>query len=381
MNPVKVLLNMITSPFDTLKTRKAIGRSLLEAFMIPLFLLVLSGTGLATTLERKQPGILMRLLEGDTCLSDNEMEGVKKGKVVTKRLNTDVKGELAVIGISRICVPREFFTSHYGKEGLSIETGGAETKGDFSDSPDPGDIRNFTLPPHELKELAECEPQSCKVKANDRLMKAFRELDKSAPDFEARGNSLIRQVMADYVRGYLKGGNAALIEYRDKKDPVRIADEFRDLLRESDYLRVLAPELHRYLEKFPEKGPYPIKNSISWMTENFGGRANRPVFSINHIVSYHPPGRVSDMVVVSKQLYASHYFEAALGLTVMVKDPEGPETGVYLVHISRSRIDILREIPEFMAGHLFQGVHGRLNKKMTRLKRNMEKAYRGWCSS
>src|ERR1035437_8151582 len=59
-----------------------------------------------------------------------------------------------------------------------------------------------------------------------------------------------------------------------------------------------------------------------------------------HVSIYIQPGQA---VIASKQIYASHYFDASLGLTAAIDDPgaaAGP--GMYLVHLNRSRIDLLR---------------------------------------
>ena len=79
-------------------------------------------------------------------------------------------------------------------------------------------------------------------------------------------------------------------------------------------------------------------------------------------VFYRPEGDVAE-VVISKLLYATHYFEAGLGLTLMIDDPEGNNEGFYLIYINRSRIDRLRKIPGFLAGKLFKGVHNLAHKK------------------
>ena len=70
-----------------------------------------------------------------------------------------------------------------------------------------------------------------------------------------------------------------------------------------------------------------------------------------------------------------HYYEAALGLTVMIQDLEAPEPGFYLMHINRSRIDVLRRVPRFLATDLFQGAQDLVDEKMTLIKKKMEELY------
>jgi hypothetical protein len=110
------------------------------------------------------------------------------------------------------------------------------------------------------------------------------------------------------------------------------------------------------------------------MKENFGGKAKRATVSVNHVVFYQPEAS-GEAIVASKQLYANHYYEASLGLTMMVEDPESSEPGFYLMHINRSRIDVLREVPRFLAGDLFKGARELLDKKMKTVKKNAEELY------
>jgi hypothetical protein len=46
--------------------------------------------------------------------------------------------------------------------------------------------------------------------------------------------------------------------------------------------------------------------------------------------------------MASKQIYASHYFESSLGLTVTVEVEESPNPTFYLLYFNRSRSDGLR---------------------------------------
>jgi hypothetical protein len=44
--------------------------------------------------------------------------------------------------------------------------------------------------------------------------------------------------------------------------------------------------------------------------------------------------------IASKQIYAMHYFDASLGLTLLVRDPSAPFPATYVVYLNRSRIDL-----------------------------------------
>jgi len=105
------------------------------------------------------------------------------------------------------------------------------------------------------------------------------------------------------------------------------------------------------------------------MKERFGCEAKHPIISLNHAILYQRPGVYGERTVASKQRYATHYSEASLGLTVMVEDREAGKPCFYLMHINRSRVDIMREIPEFLAKCLFKGTHKLLYQKMAVVKK------------
>jgi hypothetical protein len=136
------------------------------------------------------------------------------------------------------------------------------------------------------------------------------------------------------------------------------------------------PELHEYLQGFPNAKLRHAKSGIFWMKERFGKRVDRPVVSINHTVFYRRPGVPPEVLVASKQLYATHYFEAAFGLTGVANNPEGLQPGLYLIHIRRVRLDVLREIPGFLAKALFKGTRELLQEQMATVKKNMEDGYK-----
>jgi len=141
----------------------------------------------------------------------------------------------------------------------------------------------------------------------------------------------------DDVREYLKSGNAALGEYHDRKPPLRKADEFHSLLRESPYIHEYAPEFYRYLEQYPDEQLSGVENFIYWSKENFG---LKPVVSLTHVTIYRRKQDPGSVLIASKQIYASHYFDSSLGLTALVELPGAQ--GIYLMYLNRSRVDALR---------------------------------------
>ena len=114
------------------------------------------------------------------------------------------------------------------------------------------------------------------------------------------------------------------------------------------------PDLKRYLIDFP-KATLPNADSfIYWQEAKFG---LKPTIRINHLTIMQEPTRG---LVVSKMLYASHYFWTAIELRVLVPDPaRGP--GFWFVSVTRSRSDGLSGF----TGSLIRGkVRGEAEKGM-----------------
>jgi hypothetical protein len=81
-----------------------------------------------------------------------------------------------------------------------------------------------------------------------------------------------------------------------------------------------------------------MRDFVYWSKELVRGR---PVISITHVAS---AAAITDSPVAyaigSKQIYAMHYFDASLGLTLLVPDRTATSPATYVVYLNRSRIDL-----------------------------------------
>jgi hypothetical protein len=92
------------------------------------------------------------------------------------------------------------------------------------------------------------------------------------------------------------------------------------------------PDLKRYLIGFPTVTLPNTDSFIYWQEAKFG---LKPTIRVNHLTIVQEPTHAA---VVSKMLYASHYFWTAIELRVLVADPErGP--GFWFASVNRSRSD------------------------------------------
>jgi hypothetical protein len=168
-------------------------------------------------------------------------------------------------------------------------------------------------------------------------MEAFQtSINWGAPDVNAQVNHLAQKMALEALSRYQQGGNAALGTYRDKNHPTAVGDTFRSLLSRSSALPVYLPDLDRYLLDYPNARAEKIDSEFYWEKVNFG---LKPTLRLVQAIVYRGTGEHDSAYAIAvKQLYASHYFETALDLTVCVPDGNGANSpGMYLITLKGSQ--------------------------------------------
>jgi hypothetical protein len=275
--------------------------------------------------------------------SKEDLAAIDRGKIVTKLPTTSDKREIAALGVVRLNVSKEFFLEKF----MDIESFKRSEIvlqiRKLSSPPRLEDLLELNLETEHLNALKTCKVGDCNVKVPASLIERFRkEINWSAPDHKGRATAVTRQFLLDYVRAYLKDGNAALVEYGDRNYPQRLADEVGSLVDQSPYLLETAPEFHKYLAQFPRIQLPGVENFIYWSKERVGGL--KPVLGLTHVTVYKQKTESPfQIIIASKQIYANHYFEGSLALTWIVDaETEASKTGSYLIYFNRSRMDALR---------------------------------------
>jgi len=149
-------------------------------------------------------------------------------------------------------------------------------------------------------------------------------------------NSLAQKMALEALVRYQKDGNRALGSYYDKEQPVHVIDQFESLLHESSSMSHYLPDLKQYLVGYPSTQLPNVESVFYWERVKFG---LKPTLRINQMVIHRGSG-VSGPIdsIAIKQLYASHYFQTALDLSVCAKDSSRPdEKGFYLITVKGSR--------------------------------------------
>ena len=171
----------------------------------------------------------------------------------------------------------------------------------------------------------------------------------------------VRRCWRSYVDAY-RLGNDALIVYHDVTPPMPIGPRSRQLFADASLLSGLPP-IADYFTRYRQA---PLADGIEeffyWQQVTFG---MKPVTRVNHVLI--TPLTVDDrkgFVLVSRMIYASHYFRDGLEVRYIVPtdSPIDPKAS-YLLCISRSHSESLTGFKGFLIGGT---VRRNLRDSMTR---------------
>jgi hypothetical protein len=297
-------------------------------FPVLVVVLGLLCSGAATADGQTSQAELQKVLRDKAAFAETDFAALERGETIVKLAPVQDKREIALSGLVNLRASADEFLRSY-RESLTHRTNAAVLEiGSFSATPVLSDLQNLTLEPADIEDLKECVVGDCELKLSAAMIHRFtREVNWQAPDYAQQATQLFRTMLLDYVRDYRARGSAALIEYNDKSDAVRVAEEQRQLTGTSGYLNdVLAGAMATQTR--------PAEELLVWSKIKFG---LKPVIAVNHVTIYKDDRELGPQVLaVSRQIYANHYFDSSLALTAFVT-VAGPTS--YLVYENRSRAD------------------------------------------
>lgn len=252
---------------------------------------------------------------------------------LARTLDGDDNREVAALGAIHMNVPAAFYVEQLERVDTFKRSDDVLAIGAFSTPARVEDVADLALAPSDLKALRRCRVGRCGVQLP---AEALRRVATAAPS-EAALNQLFREWLVGMVNEYRDGGDAALPTYADTERPVSVALEFRALIAAPPAMLSRFPSLLKHVTTGlgrPDGG----QDVIYWSKERVGPSI---VISVTHLaimpVADRPP---VSFAAASKQLFATHYFDTSLGLTMLIDDPDQPGSA-YLAYVSRSRIDVL----------------------------------------
>ncbi|HEX2442811.1 MAG TPA: hypothetical protein VHJ77_02615 [Vicinamibacterales bacterium] len=268
-----------------------------------------------------------------------ELASFDAGDVVA-RATVLKSAEILVVSAVKILISRDRVLDFYGRVISYVDGTVTLAFGRFSTPPALDDVRDLTFDPGDVSDLRSCKPGKCDVKLGGAGIQTLQKsIDWSAPDAADRVNAFVRKAAVDYVAAYQSQGDAGLVTYNDRSQPVSLQQQWRDIIGGAAYFHQYEPALKAYLEQYPRGSLAGGRDVFYWVKENYG---YKPVVSIVHGVVYQPPSRGDRAFAVQKQIYASHYFEGSLAMATLLSATENGAPATYLVYANRSRGDVLR---------------------------------------
>jgi hypothetical protein len=320
----------VTAGMSAVKAAR-IHRWAVNASVVGALLFCAMGSGLSQT--EPEPHTFFKRYIG---LNDNQIADIGNGKAVAQILPTSAPSEVVVFGAIYInASPEDYLRVAQNLDslrGLPNYLGIRQ----FSTPPKPSDFEGFVLEDDDINDLKSCRPGKCRLQLPTESMEEFQKsVNWSAPDVAAQVNKLAKKMALAELSRYQKDGDSALATYYDKEYPLRVADQFESLLSKSVSMKNYLPDLQRYLIGYPQAQLPHSENVFYWERVKFG---LKPTLRMNHMVVYRgsePSGSVDSIAI--KQLYASHYFQTAIDLSVCVRDSRPDGKGFYLITVKGSR--------------------------------------------
>ena len=303
-----------------------------------------------------------------------QLGALSRGDVIAKVLPTSLDRDVTVFAATHVNGSSAEFVA--GRRDLSkalqspTRTAGAV----FGTPATESDVAQIVLTGDDIAELRKCKPNDCNFKLPAADMERLQmTIDWSAPDVAARVADYVRERMIEYVTDYRQHGDSAMVVYGDNGN-VSASDALLAMLNDSAFAPSGAATLLRHLIDYPRDSLPGATDVLFWSVDNLPHV--RPILRITHETIFAPPELPGATIIAAKQIYADHYFEAALELLATVDDSAAADvrpTGFTLIAIRRYRFDHLPSAGLFnLRGRVIEGLRDALRADLARFKREAE---------
>ncbi len=269
---------------------------------------------------------LWRTLGGFT---QGQLSAVERGEPVARVVSTD-RREIAVVGVVRVRGAREPLIARYRDISNLRKSELVMQVGTFSRPPRTDDLVPLTFEDYDLDAPRNCRPGACAIRASaDAMVRMRAGVNWGSRDARQQSAAAWRDMLVALARGYEANGDAALPELANKAEPLSVRAELDALYGQFDYLGEMGPEFLRRVREFPRARLPGAEDTLYWTKNDLG---IRPVVGITHQTIYAPAGKPA--FVALKRIYAVHYVDAGLGVTMITDDGAG---GFYMTTVDRVR--------------------------------------------
>jgi len=309
-------------------------------------------------------------------LTPGDFAKVDAGEVVARGTAAGDSRDIATLGIVRVKITPAFYVQRLADIATFKKYDAVLQIGVFGTPPAPGDVEGLTLDESDIRSLRDCRVGDCALQLPAESINRFRtEVDWSRADARQRANGLIRQMLVDYVARYQRAGAGASMSYADRSDVISVGREFMSLAGSDAGGWGRFRALRQHLFDYPASSAPEVRDLLYWSKEVVG---RRTVASVTHLaILPGAPGSPAQFAVASKQIYGTHYFDASLGLTVLVRDGSTPSPATYVAYLNRSRVDVLGGVFGGVARKIIASkARGTVADNLGRLRTRLEADFR-----
>ena len=306
------------------------------SFFISHLHLVSNIYGQPPTVEKVQ-----NVLKDKAGFTADDLARLEKGEIIVKQLETKNSGEVAFCGVLKLQASRDVVFSAFRRAVEEQRQEVSKENGIFRKPPVVADLAKLLIDKSDIRSLKNCKVGDCNWSLSADLIKRLaNEIDWSASDAEEKAADLVKQFMVENLNNYLQKGDGALMEYNDDPEPMSLANEQKSLLDEMFWMNDFAPEFKGYLENFPNGKLDGIEDLATW--EKVPVAFKSVIINTHGIFYKKDDGGVQQGLILSKQIYANHYFHSSMSLTGIISFTKPDQTfETYLFFDSHTRTGAL----------------------------------------
>jgi hypothetical protein len=271
--------------------------------------------------------------------SESQLAEVRRGRPVSIGLQGSMDREIVVGGAVRIETPPERLLDVF-RDIERLESGkGFLTTRRIGNPPRLEDFASLVLPQDDLDDLRHCHPGDCDIKLGQRGRDRLAQIDWRSPGAVAEAQQLMRRYLFDILVTYRLAGNAGLPAMIEEKGPRDVAAEFVEMLESAPWLKTATmAAVREYLIGYPKAHrPEGLDEFFYWSFVEFGLKT---VLRLNHVVIYPlGGGGPARYVIANRQIYATHYFQNAIEVRLLMDDEAAPGRAHYLLVMNIARPD------------------------------------------
>ena len=205
----------------------------------------------------------------------------------------------------------------------------------FSNPPRLDDLDELVFDNDTLDDVRSCRVGDCALKLTAPEIADLHAVIRTAGStWRPALQDAMRALVLTRVRAYIADGQSGMPPVEDGSQPILLHERFASVLRHSAFLVEHQPDLAAFLGRYPEPARCPVESFFYWSREELG---RSPSFTVTHVVIARGDGEQPEVTVAGKQVFATRYTNASLGITSLVRDGDHR----YLAYVNRTDVDAL----------------------------------------